>query len=83
MRAAGFATYIRRFWPGLPDNALTPDYAGIRPKLHGPNEPQPDFRIDGAERHGCEGLIALFGIESPGLTASLGIGEKVAKLLQD
>jgi L-2-hydroxyglutarate oxidase LhgO len=74
--------YIRHFWPGLPDNSLVPDYAGIRPKLHGPNEPQPDFRIDAAERHGIEGLVALFGIESPGLTSSLGIGERVAKLLQ-
>jgi L-2-hydroxyglutarate oxidase LhgO len=80
-RAAGFETYIRRFWPGLPDNALIPDYAGIRPKLHGPDEPQPDFRIDGAERHGLAGLIALFGIESPGLTSSLAIGEEVAARL--
>jgi L-2-hydroxyglutarate oxidase LhgO len=82
-RAAGFYEYVRHFWPALPDGSLTPDYAGIRPKLHGPNEPQPDFRIDGPERHGLEGLIALFGIESPGLTASLGIGETVAKRLQE
>ena len=82
-RAAGFYEYVRHFWPALPDGSLTPDYAGIRPKLHGPNEPQPDFRIDGPERHGLEGLIALFGIESPGLTASLGIGETVAARLQD
>jgi L-2-hydroxyglutarate oxidase LhgO len=81
-RAAGFAAYIRRFWPGLPDNALAPDYAGIRPKLHGPGEPQPDFRLDGAERHGLEGLMALFGIESPGLTSSLAIGEEVAARLE-
>jgi L-2-hydroxyglutarate oxidase LhgO len=80
-RAAGFAAYIRRFWPGLPDGALTPDYAGIRPKLHGPGEPQPDFRLDGAEQHGVEGLMALFGIESPGLTSSLAIGEAVADRL--
>ncbi len=80
-REAGFAAYIRRFWPGLPDGALSPDYAGIRPKLHGPGEPQPDFRIDGPERHGVEGLAALFGIESPGLTSSLAIGEYVAGLL--
>jgi len=77
-RAAGFYAKIRRFWPGLPDDALVPDYAGIRPKIHGPGEPQPDFRLDGAEIHGLEGLIALFGIESPGLTASLAIGEEVA-----
>jgi L-2-hydroxyglutarate oxidase LhgO len=73
-----FAEYIRRFWPGLPDGALTPDYAGIRPKLHGPGEPQPDFRIDGPDVHGLDGLVALFGIESPGLTSSLAIGEEVA-----
>jgi L-2-hydroxyglutarate oxidase LhgO len=73
-----FKAYIRKFWPGLPDGALTPDYAGIRPKLHGPDEPQPDFRIDGRDIHGLEGLVALFGIESPGLTSSLAIGEEVA-----
>jgi L-2-hydroxyglutarate oxidase LhgO len=77
-RLAGFEAYIRRFWPGLPDGALTPDYAGIRPKIHGPDEPQPDFRIDGPEAHGIEGLVTLFGIESPGLTSSLAIGEEVA-----
>jgi L-2-hydroxyglutarate oxidase LhgO len=80
-RAAGFADYIRRFWPGLPDGALTPDYAGIRPKLHGPGEPQPDFRLDGEAEHGLEGLVALFGIESPGLTSSLAIGEATADML--
>ena len=76
-----FEAYIRKFWPGLPDGALTPDYAGIRPKLHGPGEPQPDFRLDGADLHGLEGLVALFGIESPGLTSSLAIGETVAAKL--
>ena len=80
-RVTGFETYIRRFWPGLPDNALTADYAGIRPKIHGPGEPQPDFRIDGPERHGIEGLVTLFGIESPGLTSSLAIGDEVARRL--
>lgn len=80
-RAAGFETYIRRFWPGLPDAAVTPDYAGLRPKIHGPGEPQPDFRVDGPAGHGIAGLVALFGIESPGLTASLAIGEEVATLL--
>ena len=80
-REAGFASYIRRFWPGLPDGALSPDYAGIRPKLHGPGEPQPDFRLDGADQHGLPGLMALFGIESPGLTSSLAIGEAVADRL--
>jgi L-2-hydroxyglutarate oxidase LhgO len=79
--AAGFYKYIRKFWPGLPDGALAPDYAGIRPKLHGPDEPQPDFRIDGPEAHGIDGLVALFGIESPGLTSSLAIGEETAARL--
>ncbi len=76
-----FTQYIRKFWPGLPDGALTPDYAGIRPKLHGPDEPQPDFQLDGVEVHGLMGLMALFGIESPGLTSSLAIGEEVASRL--
>lgn len=82
-KAAEFARYIRRFWPGLPDGALSPDYAGIRPKLHGPSEPQPDFQLDGPEVHGLPGLVALFGIESPGLTSSLAIGEAVADRLAD
>jgi L-2-hydroxyglutarate oxidase LhgO len=80
-RAASFYAYIRKFWPGLPDDTLDPDYAGLRPKLHGPGEPQPDFRLDGGETHGLHGLIALFGIESPGLTSSLAIGEAVADAL--
>jgi L-2-hydroxyglutarate oxidase LhgO len=76
-----FENYIRRFWPGLPDGALTADYAGIRPKLHGPGEPQPDFQLRGRDDHGIEGLVALFGIESPGLTSSLAIGEAVSETL--
>lgn len=80
-RVEGFYRYVRKFWPGLPDGALSPDYAGIRPKLHGPGDPQPDFRIDGPETHGLAGLVALFGIESPGLTSSLAIGEMVAERL--
>jgi L-2-hydroxyglutarate oxidase LhgO len=80
-RADIFYDYIRRFWPGLPNGALSPDYAGIRPKLHGPGEPQPDFVISEAEAHGVEGVVALFGIESPGLTCSLAIGEEVASRL--
>ena len=78
-----FERYIRRFWPALPEGALTPDYAGIRPKLHGPGEPQPDFQLHGREVHGLDGLVALFGIESPGLTASLAIGEAVAGRMCD
>jgi len=79
--AEGFYRYIRKFWPGLPDDSLAPDYAGVRPKIHGPDEPQPDFRLDGPEAHGIAGLVALFGIESPGLTSSLAIGEATADLL--
>jgi L-2-hydroxyglutarate oxidase LhgO len=77
-----FAAYIRKFWPAVDEAALSPDYAGIRPKLHGPDEPQPDFRLDDADRHGLDGLVALFGIESPGLTSSLAIGEEVADRLE-
>ncbi|NJC42369.1 L-2-hydroxyglutarate oxidase LhgO [Brevundimonas alba] len=80
-KAVEFERYIRRFWPDLPDGALTPDYAGIRPKLHGPGEPQPDFQLRGRDDHGIDGLVALFGIESPGLTSSLVIGEAVAGIL--
>lgn len=80
-RAADFYRYIRRFWPGLPEGSLAPDYAGVRPKLHGPDEPQGDFRLDGQDIHGVPGLVALFGIESPGLTSSLAIGEEVAARL--
>ena len=57
---------------------LHADYTGIRPKLYREGEPVPDFAIHGADRHGQEGLVALYGIESPGLTASLAIGEVVA-----
>ncbi|MBI1186563.1 MAG: FAD-dependent oxidoreductase [Alphaproteobacteria bacterium] len=82
-RAPLFYDFARRFWPALKDGALSPDYAGIRPKLHGPGEPQGDFHILGPQTHGLEGLIALFGIESPGLTCSLAIGAHVAAMLED
>lgn len=81
VRAAAFETAIRRYWPGLPDGALAPAYAGIRPKIQGPGAPAADFRIDGCERHGLPGLVNLFGIESPGLTASLAIADMVAARL--
>jgi L-2-hydroxyglutarate oxidase LhgO len=80
-RAAIFARAIRRYWPGLPDDVLTPDYAGIRPKLTGPGEPAADFRIDGPADHGLTGLLHLYGIESPGLTSSLSLAEEVADRL--
>lgn len=80
-RGAAFYAAIRRYWPGLPDDALVADYAGIRPKLTGPGEPAADFRIDGPAEHGLPGLVQLFGIESPGLTASLSLAEDVADRL--
>jgi L-2-hydroxyglutarate oxidase LhgO len=80
-RAAGFYRAIREWWPALPDGALEPAYAGIRPKITGPGEPAADFRIDGPAVHGVPGLVQLFGIESPGLTAALAIAEHVAALI--
>ena len=76
-RAQSFYASIRRYWPGLPDNSLQPDYAGIRPKLTGAGEPAADFMIEGPAQHGLPGLTHLFGIESPGLTASLSLAEDV------
>ena len=81
-RAEALEAAIRRYWPGLPAGALRPDYSGVRPKIHGPGEPAPDFRIDGADRHGLAGLVNLFGIESPGLTSALAIGEHIVALAQ-
>jgi L-2-hydroxyglutarate oxidase LhgO len=80
-RADNFYAAVRRYWPELPDEALHPAYAGIRPKLHGPGEAAADFVIVGPESHGISGLINLFGIESPGLTASLAIAEEVLQRL--
>ncbi|CUX34599.1 NAD(P)/FAD-dependent oxidoreductase [Rhizobium oryzihabitans] len=80
-RMEGFGDAIRRYWSGLPEHALTPAYSGIRPKISGPDEPAMDFRIDGPEKHGLAGLVNLFGIESPGLTASLAIANEVAARL--
>ena len=80
-RAAGFYAAIRRYWPALPDGALLPGYAGIRPKISGPGEPAADFAIVGPAMHGVQGLVNLFGIESPGLTASLAIGQAVLTAL--
>jgi L-2-hydroxyglutarate oxidase LhgO len=80
-RAESFYASIRRYWPGLPDGALVPDYAGIRPKLTGPGEPAADFAIDAPGEHGLAGLVHLFGIESPGLTSALSIAEDVAQRL--
>ena len=78
-RAERFYAAIRRYWPGLPDGALLPGYSGIRPKTAGPGEPAPDFLIQGPAGHGIPGLVHLFGIESPGLTASLALAQAAAK----
>jgi len=82
-RAERFYAAIRRYWPGLPDGALAPGYAGIRPKISGPGEPAADFLIQGPREHGVPGLVNLFGIESPGLTASLALADDVTALLHD
>jgi L-2-hydroxyglutarate oxidase LhgO len=79
-RAGAFYAEIRKYWPALRDGALQPAYAGIRPKIQAPGEPPLDFRIIGPETHGVPGVIQLFGIESPGLTASLSIGARVAEI---
>jgi L-2-hydroxyglutarate oxidase LhgO len=73
-----FAEGIRRWWPALRDEDLAPDFVGLRPKLVGPGQHNPDFLISTAADHGEAGLVHLFGIESPGLTSALAIGEHVA-----
>ncbi|HOZ27750.1 MAG TPA: NAD(P)/FAD-dependent oxidoreductase [Hyphomonadaceae bacterium] len=80
-RAEHFYREVRRYWPGLKDGALSADYSGVRPKIVGKGQPSADFLIDGPESHGVEGLVNLIGIESPGLTSSLAIGEMVAGLV--
>lgn len=80
-RARGFYSAIRNWWPQLEDGRLEPGYAGVRPKIVGPGEPDADFRIDGPAQHGTPGVIHLFGIESPGLTAAIAIGRHVAGMV--
>ena len=80
-RADRFYAAIRRYWPGLPDGALAPGYSGIRPKIAGPKDPAPDFVVQGPADHGVAGLVNLFGIESPGLTASMALAREVARCL--
>lgn len=79
-RAAVFHAEVSRYWPGLTVDRLTPDYAGVRPKIVPRGAPSGDFRIEGSETHGSAGLINLLGIESPGLTSSLSIADHVAEL---
>ena len=76
-----FLDFIRSYYPGLDVERLHPDYTGVRPKLYREGEPVPDFAIHGPETHGLKGLVGLFGIESPGLTAALAIGERVVEQL--
>jgi len=80
-RVDRFVDVIRGYWPGVSAGLLTPAYAGIRPKLSGPEEPAADFMIAGPADHGVAGLVNLFGIDSPGLTSSLAIAEHVAALV--
>jgi L-2-hydroxyglutarate oxidase LhgO len=79
-RVGLFAEAIRQYWPGLAEARLYPAYAGIRPKISGPGEPARDFCISGPKEHGVAGLVNLFGMESPGLTASLALGEYIAAM---
>ena len=80
-RSRQFYAAIRKYWPALPDESLAPAYSGIRPKLHGAGGAVRDFEIHGPGRHGVPGLVNLYGIESPGLTASLAIADHVRDLL--
>ena len=80
-RGAAFYAEIRKYWPGLPDDALVPGYAGVRPKITPPGQPASDFVIQGPKQHGVPGLVNLFGIESPGLTSALAIGKMVSAML--
>lgn len=80
-RADAFYAEVRRYWPRLADGALLPAYAGIRPKTHAPGEPARDFLVSGIEEHGIRGLVCLYGIESPGLTAALALADHAVSRL--
>jgi L-2-hydroxyglutarate oxidase LhgO len=80
-KAAEYETAVRRYWPGLPADSLTPAYTGIRPKIVPKGTPDADFRIDGPATHGVPGLVHCFGIESPGLTSSMALAEEVVRSL--
>jgi len=82
-RGDAFYAEVRKYWPALPDGALQPAYAGIRPKISGPDEPARDFCIRGPQDHGVPGLVNLFGIESPGLTSCLAIADVVTEMLSN
>ncbi len=78
----GFYPAVRRYWPGLPDGALEPAYAGVRVKVQAPGSARADFCVRGPEHHGLAGLVLLFGIESPGLTSALALADHVTRSLQ-
>lgn len=80
-RGEAFYAAIRRYWPELRLGALQPGYAGIRPKISGPNDPAVDFVVQGPEIHGVPRLVNLYGIESPGLTASMALADEVVRRL--
>ena len=80
-RADIFYDEVRRYWPGLPDGSLVPDYAGVRPKIQAAGEPSKDFVVQTKKHHGIAGFVNLFGIESPGLTASLALASLVRDVL--
>ena len=81
-RADVFYDAVRRYWPDLEDGSLQPDYSGIRPTVHRPGQPRGDFILQGSAEHGVNGLINLYGIESPGLTASMAIAKAVADMTE-
>jgi len=81
-RAASFYQAVRQFWPALPDGQLVPAYAGIRPNLSGPGAKAVDFVVQGPEVHAVTGLVNVFGIDSPGLTASLPLADHIADAVQ-
>jgi L-2-hydroxyglutarate oxidase LhgO len=80
-RADSFYAEVRKYWPGLQDGALVPDYSGVRPKICGPGEKAADFEIWAGKDHGVPALVNLFGIESPGLTSSLALAEAAVDAL--
>lgn len=79
-RSEKFYAEVRKYWPGLHDGALVPDYSGIRPKLSAQGQPAADFQILGPDVHGVQGVYHLLGIESPGLTSSLALADKVTSM---
>jgi L-2-hydroxyglutarate oxidase LhgO len=80
-RESRFYEAIRRYYPGLKDGTLQPGYTGMRPRITGQGQEAIDFVIQDRTAHGVQGLVNLYGIESPGLTSSLAIGRYVGRLV--